>query len=225
MFTDEQIKELQAPLDGSLVKTREQAGRSLSYIEGWSAIDSANRIFGHGNWSYLVNRLEFIGQRDVTNRSGREGWEVAYYAVVHLNVGDAHYEDTGYGSGTDYNSPFSAHESATKEAVTDALKRCFKNLGYVFGLALYDKTQEHVDRGEGEKQPESVSLVQPPATDEDRKGFEDAMTKLGFAVPHTRNKAAKMSGQVYMEMTRAELASVYKAAKAEVDAKNGGEQE
>jgi len=157
-FTAEQVEQLQAPLDGSQVKTREQAGRKLSYIEGWAAIDTANRIFGHGNWSYHVIGLTHIGTREVTNQQGRKGHEVAYYAVVRLTVGtDTLYEDTGYGSGTDYNSPFSAHESATKEAVTDALKRCFKNLGYPFGLALYDKTQEHVDHGEPAHAPASRS--------------------------------------------------------------------
>ena len=38
--------------DPEHVKKRNGAGnRSLSYIEGWLALDEANRIFGHGNWS------------------------------------------------------------------------------------------------------------------------------------------------------------------------------
>ena len=37
-----------------------------------------------------------------------------------------------------------AHESAVKEAVTDAFKRAFRGFGYPFGLALYDKSREHV---------------------------------------------------------------------------------
>lgn len=149
-FTDAQITMLQADLDGSQVKTRQQAGRDLSYIEGWAAIDTANRIFGHGEWSYNVTELKHIGTRDVVQaktekRPERKGWEVGYRSLVIVHVGEAYYEDTGFGSGTDYNSPFAAHESAGKEAVTDALKRALKNFGYPFGLALYDKTQEHVD--------------------------------------------------------------------------------
>jgi hypothetical protein len=37
-----------------------------------------------------------------------------------------------------------AHESAVKEAVTDALKRALRSFGNPFGLALYDKTRENV---------------------------------------------------------------------------------
>ncbi len=37
-----------------------------------------------------------------------------------------------------------AHESALKEAETDAMKRAFMTFGNPFGLALYDKTQANV---------------------------------------------------------------------------------
>ena len=32
-------------------RSRGPGNRALSYIEGWLALDEANRIFGHGNWS------------------------------------------------------------------------------------------------------------------------------------------------------------------------------
>jgi DNA repair and recombination protein RAD52 len=148
-FTDAQIAMLQADLDGSQVKTRQQAGVSLSYIEGWAAIDTANKIFGFGEWGYHIEELSHIGTREVESKTGRKGWEVGYRARVRADVFSAsgEYDDVGFGTGTDYNSPFAAHESAGKEAVTDALKRALKNFGYPFGLALYDKTQEHVDNG------------------------------------------------------------------------------
>lgn len=37
-----------------------------------------------------------------------------------------------------------AHESAIKEAVTDALKRGLRSFGNPFGLALYDKSRASV---------------------------------------------------------------------------------
>jgi len=37
-----------------------------------------------------------------------------------------------------------AHESAVKEAETDALKRALRSFGNTFGLALYDKTKADV---------------------------------------------------------------------------------
>lgn len=45
-----------------------------------------------------------------------------------------------------------AHESAVKEAETDAMKRCLMTFGNPFGLALYDKTQANV----AEAPPEQI---------------------------------------------------------------------
>jgi hypothetical protein len=44
IFNDEQKAALSAKLDRSHVKSRDQAGRSLSYVEGWHVINEANRI-------------------------------------------------------------------------------------------------------------------------------------------------------------------------------------
>ena len=50
-----------------------------------------------------------------------------------------------------------AHESALKEAETDAMKRALMTFGNPFGLALYDKQQRQVStapgRGHGPQQP------------------------------------------------------------------------
>lgn len=43
-FNEEQVAALKAPLSSSLVKTRKQGGREVSYIEGWKAVEEANRI-------------------------------------------------------------------------------------------------------------------------------------------------------------------------------------
>ena len=42
-----------------------------------------------------------------------------------------------------------AHESALKEAETDAMKRALATFGNLFGLALYDKEQSGVRRHPG----------------------------------------------------------------------------
>ena len=52
---------------------------------------------------------------------------------------------TGFGNGFDQD-PGKAHESAVKEAESDAMKRAAMTLGYRFGLALYDKSQAHVQQ-------------------------------------------------------------------------------
>lgn len=148
MFNDDQIKALSAKLDAAHVKSRSQAGRSLSYIEGWHAIAEANRIFGFDAWDRTLSALKALGEpREVDGK-----WRVAYMATVRITVRTVDAEGiqettrdgTGYGSGIDRDLG-SAHESAIKEAETDAMKRALMTFGNPFGLALYDKTQENVE--------------------------------------------------------------------------------
>ena len=138
-FTNEMTKALSAPLDRSHVKSRSQAGRSLSYIEGWHAIAEANRIFGFGGWNRILKDIRQLGEpREIDGK-----WRVAYMATVTVTVGDVTRDGTGYGSGIDRDLG-SAHESALKEAETDAMKRALMTFGNPFGLALYDKDQANV---------------------------------------------------------------------------------
>ena len=59
MFTEQQEKDLAAPLNAEHVKQRPGAGRqSLSYLEGYHVIEEANRLFGFGNWSHETVLLE-----------------------------------------------------------------------------------------------------------------------------------------------------------------------
>lgn len=145
MFTDQQIEELRKPLMRSHVRQRTQAGRQLSYIEGWHAIAEANRIFGFDSWDRTLVMLDELGQpREVDGK-----WRVAYIATVRITIhGDTTIvrDGTGYGSGIDRDIG-SAHESAVKEAETDAMKRALITFGNPFGLALYDKDQGNVADG------------------------------------------------------------------------------
>ena len=145
MFTDQQIEELRKPLMRSHVRQRTQAGRQLSYIEGWHAIAEANRIFGFDSWDRTLIMLDELGQpREVDGK-----WRVAYIATVRITIhGDTTIvrDGTGYGSGIDRDLG-SAHESAVKEAETDAMKRALMTFGNPFGLALYDKDQGNVADG------------------------------------------------------------------------------
>lgn len=152
MFTPDQVKALEAPLNAEHVKTRSQAGRSLSYIEGWQAIKEANRIFGFDCWDRETVELRQLGEAYQDQKSL---WRVAYFAKVRIKVRTAGAvpptlneivrEGCGYGSGIDWDLG-SAHESALKEAETDAMKRALMTFGNPFGLALYDKAQAEVDR-------------------------------------------------------------------------------
>jgi recombination DNA repair RAD52 pathway protein len=145
-------KELQKPLDATHVKTRQQAGTTLSYIEAWHVIAEANRIFGHLAW----NRETILVQHVSTTETEKEGvdyktkakykyiqYEVGYIAKVRITIGDVVREGTGAGSGIS-KSLADAHEGAVKEAESDAMKRAFMTFGHPFGLALYDKERANV---------------------------------------------------------------------------------
>jgi DNA recombination protein Rad52 len=136
---------LQEPLDRNKVKPPPQ-GKYGEYVEGFHVIEEANRIFGNGGWSYETTTLT------MTNASESSGkHHVGYLAVVRVQIGDVVKSDVGHGQGHG-KSEGDCHDSAAKEAVTDALKRSLRTLGYTFGLALYDKTQEHVADMEVERE-------------------------------------------------------------------------
>ena len=149
VFSTEQIAALSAPLDRAKVQTRSQAGRSLAYLEGWQAIAEANRIFGFDGWQRETIAVQCVSERERTlGSSNRAGWGVTYTARVRISVGDGAgpqviREGSGAGHGIDVDLG-QAHESALKEAETDAMKRALMTFGNPFGLALYDKQQREV---------------------------------------------------------------------------------
>lgn len=136
----EQQEKLQSDLPRSEVKGRQQGGGSVSYVTGYYVLDTLNQIFGNGSWGYDVRELRVVA----TWEDDRKRARVSYLAIVVLTAeGIEPITDTGTGHGID-KDPGQAHESASKEAVTDALKRAAKSLGRRMGLALYDKSQAHV---------------------------------------------------------------------------------
>jgi DNA recombination protein Rad52 len=145
MFTKDQTEALAAPLNKSHVAQRSQAGRQFSYIEGWHAIAEANRIFGFDGWQRQTVEAKCVAERERKVGQG-DGWGVTYTAKVRIAVGEIIREGCGAGHGIDRDLG-QAHESALKEAETDAMKRALMTFGNQFGLALYDKTQANVVAG------------------------------------------------------------------------------
>lgn len=143
-FNAEQKTALAAPLNSAHVASRTQAGRSLSYIEGWHAIAEANRIFGFDAWDRETIETRCVSERDrKIGQQQKDGWSVSYVAKVRVTVDGRVREGVGAGHGIDVDLGL-AHESAIKEAETDAMKRALMTFGNPFGLALYDKTQANV---------------------------------------------------------------------------------
>ena len=149
-FSLEQIAALAAPLDRANVKQREQSGQKLSYIEGWVVIAEANRIFGFDGWQRETVTLKCVSQLErPVGKQQRPGWGVTYSARVRITVTAGGLlpiirEGSGAGHGIDVDLG-QAHESALKEAETDAMKRALMTFGNPFGLALYDKLQREVE--------------------------------------------------------------------------------
>lgn len=142
-FTDEQTKALQAPLDPKhVVKPSGKFGPKGDYLEGWHVINEMNRVFGFDGWSYSID-LNRDALEQGKDSNGNPQWQAAYTCVCTLTVGGVTRQDVGFGSGF-AKMVGDAIEGATKEAVTDALKRCARTFGNIFGLALYDKSRVNV---------------------------------------------------------------------------------
>ena len=184
-FSPDQLEQLTADLDRANVKERD----GLSYIEGWHAIAEANRIFGFDKWDRETVLLHPVDEGVTT-----KGTEyVCYLAKVKVTVraGLEHpitREGTGYGTGYGNDK----HEGAAKEAETDAMKRALMTFGNPFGLALYDKAQEHVT---GEKNGRPNTNGKKPSHNLTRDILEAAEAAYGDA----KNK--KLS-QLTKELTK-----------------------
>jgi len=141
-FTEAQVKNLQAKLDGKRIKTRQANGLTLAYVEGWYVIAEANRIFGYDAWDRRTRTNNCVW----TATKG-EFYHAAYTAKVRVSVraGDTMIVREGSGTGEGKAlTPGQAHELALKAAETDATKRALATFGNPFGLALYDHGQTGV---------------------------------------------------------------------------------
>ncbi len=155
MFVDKQIQVLKYDIEPSRIKSRTKGNISLSYLEGFDLIETANKIFGHGNWSYSITSLDQVSQETNSNQNV----VICYKAVVKLTVYSLDHskhiskEDVGFGTGI-AKMLADAHEGGAKEAVTDAIKRAMRSLGHQFGNSLYDKSRSH------QTQPQSSQQLQ-----------------------------------------------------------------
>lgn len=144
MFNEQQIKALSYELDSSRIKERSKGNITLSYLEGFDIIETANKIFGFGNWDYSITKLDQVSQEMNQNQNHI----VCYKAIVTIQVHNMSHthtinrEDVGFGTGI-AKTLSDAHESAAKEAVTDAIKRAMRSFGNQFGNSLYDKSRHH----------------------------------------------------------------------------------
>jgi DNA recombination protein Rad52 len=170
-------------LDRANVRQREQGRSRVSYLEGWQVIAEANRIFGYDGWerSTLISRCVAEHERPI-GRDRKSGWGVTYIARVRITITAGNRtlirEGSGAGHGIDADLGL-AHESALKEAETDATKRALMTFGNPFGLALYDKQQRQVSSSAAASPaPVLTAAKQPKAELADAPLQPAAITRL-----------------------------------------------
>ena len=101
MFNDKQTQVLAYELDSSRIKSRSKGNINLSYLEAFDVLETANRIFGYGNWSYSITSLEEVSQEANQNQN----IVLCYKAVIVVTVHDLQHakqvsrEDVGFGTG------------------------------------------------------------------------------------------------------------------------------
>ena len=165
------LDKLNAPLPRDAIRTRKQAGTNLAYVEGWWVFQQLNEIFGYDGWNSEVISLE---QAELTpyTKNGKDMYRCAYVCHAKLlvyfsskattTIADmVSKQDVGTGIGFSVNAG-DAIEGAAKEAVTDAYKRCARQLGNQFGLPLYDKDRENVETKEEAQERRATPKPTPP---------------------------------------------------------------
>lgn len=154
MFNDKQTKVLTYELDSSRIKSRSKGNINLSYLEGFDIIETANKIFGYGNWDYNISKLEQVSQELNQNQNNVICYKAVIQIVVHneQHTKDVSREDVGFGTGI-AKTLADAHEGAAKEAVTDAIKRTLRSFGNQFGNSLYDKSRQYNNQSKPQNTP------------------------------------------------------------------------
>lgn len=180
MLTPNQLSALNAPLDPDLVKVHPQT--KARYLDGKHYIETANRIFGYGDWQFRI----LSAPSKATEGSRKNGTYYALWTVMgELTAAGATFVDVGTceqnGDGPE------ATDMAMKGAVTDSLKRCLRNFGDQFGLVLYDKelsrAQMEAELAAYKDKHDEAPARQQPATFRERVNAEtgeiDATAQAG----------------------------------------------
>jgi DNA recombination protein Rad52 len=206
-FSPEQLAALSAPLDRANVRQREQGRSKVHYLEGWQVIAEANRIFGFDGWQRQTIAVRCVAQAERTiGREQKPGWGVTYTARVRVTVtagglAPVVREGSGAGHGIDVDLG-QAHESALKEAETDAMKRALMTFGNPFGLALYAKRQREVSSAAGQGDGPQRPVGQRSAVSRPAAGASAASPGLGHTqatAPAAPPSAPADPGQVALD--------------------------
>eukprot|EP00835_Amoeboradix_gromovi_P004265 NODE_322_length_11016_cov_0.249061.p3 type:complete len:296 gc:universal NODE_322_length_11016_cov_0.249061:3264-4151(+) len=135
-YSSTEKKELQLMLSKRagpefISKRAGQGSTKHNYIQGWHYFELLNGVFGFNGWSssildHGIDDIEVIG----TDENPK--YNVATFATVRLTLKDGTCrEDLGVGEASNAKSKAAGLKQARKEAVTDAIKRCFRQFGSI----------------------------------------------------------------------------------------------
>ena len=194
---------LSKPLDAGLVSQRKgRAGRSYSYIEGHTAIDQANRVFGYGGWGYeLVGEVVLREIENLDRRTGEVQRVRAYCATVKVTVPGA-MPKTDVGFHAVVEDTAEGHDTAYKGAVTDGLKRALRSFGDQFGNGLY---------GDGNADSPAPSAWQVLAPSLRQTILELGATQ-GFDEKQVRDAVKRKMGRDMDQLSAEDLTGLLEAA-------------
>ena len=245
---------LAQPLDPELVSQRKgRGGRKFDYVEGHTAINQANRIFGFGGWGYdLIGDVTLRPIEQTDQRTGEVTSTPAYSATVRVTVpGAPSRTDVGFQPVSD-ESP-EGHETAFKGAVTDALKRALRSFGDRFGNGLYgdppttghrNRESQPSSQRQQEPAPERESqpterraparrVVQPERDDAPQPGTDDAQVlrgqlielsaQQGFSEQQLRAAVEAKTGRPLDELGPAELNPLIASAAEKLERRRAAE--
>ena len=174
-------QKLDQPLDPALVSQRKgRKGRVFDYLEGHVVISQANSIFGYGGWGYeLVGDVTLRQIETVDPETGELKSVSVYTAPVRVTVAGAlPRTDLGFHAVTDETPD--GHDTASKGAVTDGMKRAFRSFGVQFGNGFYGDQPQ----GTNTPKPERV-----PAPANGRSGNTNSNGNSGQKQVDDRTKA------------------------------------
>ncbi len=205
--------ELDTPIDAALVSQRKgRGGKTFSYIEGHTVIDEANRVFGYGGWGYeLAGEVMLREINSVDAKTGEIRRIHAYTAPVRVTVlGAPPRVDIGFHAVVEDNAD--GHETASKGAVTDGLKRALRSFGARFGNALYGDPQTGIV--EVTKQP-------PVAPDGEMQKLRARLLELGekqgFDAEQVETAVRARTGRTLDQLRHEELSELVAAAAKKIN--------
>ncbi|KAI5191020.1 DNA repair and recombination protein RAD52 [Nematocida sp. AWRm77] len=126
--------ELNKVLGPEFINYKNTGGSREPYIEGWAAIEIANRLFGHNGWSTDIKQMDII---DVEEAGGR--FTITARSHIRITLKDGTYrEDIGFGSADNIKGKGRAIKQCQKSSITDGIKRALRQFGSALGNCCYD---------------------------------------------------------------------------------------